>query len=81
MAQAEKVDVQGKIIRRDPDGFGLVEISKPVTEVIAVFTSEVLQNPAIAQSCVKGTEITGRAVVKDGGYKMIRLEPSNWTHK
>lgn len=46
-----------------------------------MFASEVLPNPAIAQSCVKGTEVTGRAVVKDGGYKMLRLEPSNWTHK
>jgi hypothetical protein len=71
----DKRDIQGTIIRRDPDGYGLVELTGPERDVIAFFTNEVLQNPKIARSCIKGAEVKGRAVIRNGGYRIIRLEP------
>jgi tRNA-dihydrouridine synthase len=74
---AEKRDFEGKIIRRDPDGFGLVEFSKPLDaeRPIGFFTFEVLQNPAIARKCVVGQRVSGRAVRGSGDFRVLHLEP------
>lgn len=74
---AEKRDFEGRIIRRDADGFGLVEFSKPLDKKrpFGFFTYEVLQNPAIARKCVVGQKVSGRAVRGSGDFRILRLEP------
>lgn len=71
----ERRDFEGTIVRRDQDGYGLVKLDKPDVDGLAFFTVEVLQNPAVASSCKVGRRVVGRAELKNGGYRILRLEP------
>ena len=71
-------DFEGTVLRRDPDGYGLVEIHKPyeLDTTIASFTGEVLQNPAIEKWCKPGVKAVGRAEQRGSGYRILRIEPA-----
>ena len=72
-------DFTGIVRRREADGFGEVEFRSPpaLCGQTFCFTREVLQNPAIARTCIVGSAVEGRA--RQGpdpdGWKIIRLEP------
>ncbi|MGV1905048.1 hypothetical protein [Agrobacterium cavarae] len=74
-ATLEKVDFEGTVIKLSPDGSGAVEFERP--HVTGVFTREVLQNPAVAKACTVGAKVTGRAIERNGGFRIVRLEPLN----
>ncbi len=81
ISEGEVLDFEGKVLRRDADGFGIVEISKFPDDLPAsgaqfgVFTREVLQDPEVAESCKVGSRVTGSAQVSEyGAVRVMRLE-------
>ena len=71
-------DFVGVVTRRDPDGYGLVEISSPgkLDHKFGVFTREVFQDPLVSRQCKVGKPVKGRVHVDGAGLRIIRLEPS-----
>ena len=70
----------GKIIRKDPDGSGVVELDRELEKLpeFAFFSNEVLQNPAIDVQCRVGGFVAGRVELGGqfgGGAKILRMEP------
>ena len=74
MGSAEKHDFHGVVVRRDPDGYGLVKLDGPPKAPLAFFTGEVLQNPVIEHSCKVGQKVLVRTIEQNGGYRVIRLD-------
>ncbi len=76
--ELERLDFEGTVVRRDPDGFGLVKMfhMRDHANTLGVFTKEVLQNPAVAKACKVGSRVVGRAEVGiAGGVRVLRIEP------
>lgn len=70
-----KHDFEGVVIRRDPDGYGLVEFNEP-DHSIGVFTGEVLQDPRVDKSVKTGEKVFGRAERRGASFRILRLEPA-----
>jgi hypothetical protein len=73
----EKRDFEGVVVRRDADGYGLVEFQNltGLSSALGVFTREVLQNPAIDSACKIGAHVVGRAEITNGFAKILNLIP------
>jgi hypothetical protein len=74
---AKPQDFRGKVLRRDPDGYGVVEFSSPsaLDHKHGIFTREVFQDPKVAKGCKVGETVMGRVLENNGGFRIIRLEP------
>lgn len=76
MADAtHKLDFEGVVIRRDTDGYGIVEFNGP-SHNIGVFTGEVLQDPRVERGVKAGQKVVGRAEKRGAGFRILRIEPS-----
>lgn len=80
MAVAEaaeaKVDFEGVVVRRDSDGYGVVRFEKPKAGApnLGFFTQEVIHDPVVSRSCIKGRKVHGRAVKFGDAYRILRIE-------
>ncbi len=77
-AEQAPENFEGTVIKRDPDGFGYIEITTPGTlfKQVGVFTSEVLEDPAVSRDTKKGSHVTGRVLhSRGGGLKVLRIDP------
>lgn len=74
---AELRKFEGIVLRRDPDGYGLVEFEEPgeLDHSIGVFTGEVLQDPKIYKNCQVGRRVVGSTERRGDGFRIVRMEP------
>jgi hypothetical protein len=73
--EAQKVDFEGVVVRRDSDGYGVVKFDKPrIQQQIGFFTQEVINDPTINKWCVKGRKVHGRAIKFGDGYRILRID-------
>lgn len=76
----EKVDFEGVVIRRDADGYGVVELHlssepSPPEPAYGFFTRDVVLHPNVDRICVTGNKIHGRAERYGDGFRILRIDP------